>query len=908
MVTAPRLSGNNVVFTPTQGFNGLATVVYNIYDNGSGNLQDQSIIYIDVTNAPPTAVNDLPAPDSSSTPQVVNIGINDYDYDSSPLTWVIYSDGKFAASPTYISTMPSTITYTPVPGFTGNDTVYYYVAEPIAGCNLGARDSAYVVFKILNRVPNVQPDSKIVRPCQPTRIRLLDNDTDPEGNNFFISGISPLSNPAAGTIVNNNDGSVTFIPAPGFLGVVTFTYTVTDDGILPATSIPGLVTITVVAGVNNPPVAVNDVESISNMDAVIYSNVLGNDYDPDDNLLTNPVITVNPMHGTALVLPNGLIQYTPNPGFFGYDSLQYQVCDVVIDAGSCIGTPTLCATAKLYLEIVPPNIIVPINDENSTWVNTSVSGIIMHNDFDPEGHTPITFRGYKITNVLNTTGSHTVGGFDASGNPVANAGTLVINGDGTYVYTPQTNFKGVINVPYHIRDANPNTAYDSAYLRITVNPLPQVSNSIIANNDEHTSYGTAVSGNVFVNDRDPQVGHVFNLTSYKYESNGDGIKDGNGTVGSPVVIGGVTSSGKPVSNAGTLLLSANGNYSFTPATDFHGCVDVSYRICDNGTTVACAEAIMHINVIPDINGNGNEPPVAGDDFCYTTMNAATNESFIANDADPNGDTYSLNGVTIVPGGPKTSIGSVLATLKGGSVQFYADGTYFYVPPFGYVGPDLLTYSICDNTAVSPQPLCSNAMIHMLVGPAWSTLPATGLSAFAILQDKTATIKWETLSELNTDYFEIERSLDNLNFIPVGNRVIAAGNSANKNVYQQADNVSNFMQHPVLYYRVRLIDIDGKISYSNTVVVRLFQKTGVHIWPNPFRSFVIVSISTDRETTIEMKLNDINGSTIRTASHSVPKGISQITLGDLGLLPTGFYLLEIVDKKAGTTYQKVIKNH
>jgi hypothetical protein len=65
--------------------------------------------------------------------------------------------------------------------------------------------------------------------------------------------------------------------------------------------------------------------------------------------------------------------------------------------------------------------------------------------------------------------------------------------DGTYTFTPANNFTGYINVPYSIQDANINLAFDLAYLRITVNPLPAITNSVIANNDENTSYGAPVS-------------------------------------------------------------------------------------------------------------------------------------------------------------------------------------------------------------------------------------------------------------------------------------------------------------------------------------------------------------------------------------------------------------------------------
>ena len=97
-----------------------------------------------------------------------------------------------------------------------------------------------------------------------------------------------------------------------------------------------------------------------------------------------------------------------------------------------------------------------------------------------------------------------------NGVPVPNAGTITINANGTYTFTPALNFTGVVNVPYFIRDNNINTAVDTANLRITVNPLPGVANSVIANNDENRVFGGAtVSNTLFANDRDPQGNRPF---------------------------------------------------------------------------------------------------------------------------------------------------------------------------------------------------------------------------------------------------------------------------------------------------------------------------------------------------------------------------------------------------------------
>ena len=705
-----------VTYTPNTTFNGVRSLTYRVLNTVTG-LSDTARVYINITNGQIVANTDNPAGALSGTVQTINVKANDVDPEIASLN---------NTYPVTIITQPvngsatvdgsGNILYTPNAGFTGTDVLTYQVCEPPTACGSGLCATANVNFIVLNRPPVATNDTKTILPCFANTINLIGNDTDPENGVLTVTNLSAVSPALSGNLVNNNDGTVTLTPATGFTGTITFTYTVRDNGVTPQTSAPATVTINVVNPVNTAPVAVNDVETTL-MDEVLYASVRDNDYDPENNPLTNPVITIAPVHGMAVVNnTNGTIEYTPNPGFYGTDVLTYRICDLpVIIVATCTSGQDLCATATLTITVEPTNTVIAINDENSTWINTPVSGGTLSNDFDPNDEVPLTFLGFIIGGTNYTSGSHIISGVDANGSPVANAGTILINANGTYTFTPANNFTGVVDVPYTIKDANLNTAYDTASLRITVNPMPAVSNSIIANNDENRVLGgSTVNSTLFANDVDPQ-GNPFTVTTFKYDTNGDGTPDGTGTVGIPVIIGGKTSSGKPVSNAGILTVNSNGTYTFTAAPDFHGSVDVPYTICDNIVPAACATANLHINVMIDGNGPANNQPQPGDDFTYTNVNTPVTSSFILNDSDPNGDPVSLNGTTINTGGAATPIGAPVATVKGGTVQFFANGTYSYTPAPGYVGPDSVGYEICDVTVVAPQPLCNIAFIHMLVG-------------------------------------------------------------------------------------------------------------------------------------------------------------------------------------------------
>lgn len=889
-IAAINASTGVINYTPNTTYNGLRSMVYRVLDNTSG-LADTALVYVNITNGPIVANDDYPSSALSAVQQTINVKANDTDPENAvlgniytvnivtgPLRGTAAVDGN------------GNIVYMPNNGFSGNDTLFYSISEPAPACGSPFRDTAMVVIVVINRPPTPVDDTRDGPPCQAITVNLLANDTDPEENILTVTNISALNPPAAGVLTNNNDGTVTFMPAVGFTGTVTFTYTVTDNGIPPLTSAPVTVTINIINPVpNTAPVAVNDVDT-TNMDQILYENVLDNDYDPDNNPLTQPVITIAPLHGTATVNPvNGLIQYTPNPGYFGTDVLTYQICDILtLNVATCAPGPGACVSATLTITIPIPNGTYAVNDENSTWINTAVSGVTLINDFDLEAD-GILFTGFvNNTGVATTSGSITVSGLDDNGSPVADAGTLTILAFGGYTYTPASGFTGTMTVPYTITDNNANPAFDTGWLSITVNPLRAAGNSVIANNDENITYGAAVNGNVKENDRDPQT-HPFSVTAFTYDSDGDGVEDLNGTVGNPVSIGGLTTTGRGVTNAGTLVINSTGTYSYTPATDFHGTVRISYTICDNAIPVgACAAAGLYIDVLTNGNGAANDMPFGGDDFGYTSVNVPVNGNYANNDYEPNSNPMSMAGITINTGGPHTLI-QTLATTRGGTVEFYTDGSYTYNPPVNYTGPDLVTYSLCDVTAIAPQPLCAGVSLHLLVTMG-SVLPVDLLTFTGKRAGKDNFLQWSTAQEINSDHFELENWTDNTAVSKIAT-IAAKGYSSIQSNYSY---IHRSPAGTVNYYRLKIVDKDNRWVYSNVVAMKNDgTAAGLNsVYPNPFRNKIDLIITTEKAEKLSIRIIDINGKNVRVVEVNAIKGLNQFSISNLDNIAAATYFIEV----------------
>jgi gliding motility-associated-like protein len=176
---------------------------------------------------------------------------------------------------------------------------------------------------------------------------------------------------------------------------------------------------------NRPPVGNPDVAT-TNPGTSVSGNVLSNDFDPDgDELRVNTNPTRNPSHGTVVINADGSFTYTPTAGYVGQDTFWYTVCDRY---GNCTSRPVILSV------VVDPNGAandVPYaNDDVAAGdINTTISGRLGANDSDPNGD-PLTFS-------VGTKPTH---------------GTVVINSDGTYTYTPDPGFIGNDQFTYVVCD------------------------------------------------------------------------------------------------------------------------------------------------------------------------------------------------------------------------------------------------------------------------------------------------------------------------------------------------------------------------------------------------------------------------------------------------------------------------
>jgi hypothetical protein len=145
-------------------------------------------------------------------------------------------------------------------------------------------------------------------------LTVLANDTD-TGPGPLTAAL--LAGAAHGTAAVHTDGTYVYTPSSGFVGQDQFTYTAIGGTANSSTT----VTITVISS-GGAPVANNDVFTLMRGSALTNGNVVGNDTDPAGQTLV-PQIVAAPLNGMASFNQDGTLNYQPNLGFAGTDTLTY---------------------------------------------------------------------------------------------------------------------------------------------------------------------------------------------------------------------------------------------------------------------------------------------------------------------------------------------------------------------------------------------------------------------------------------------------------------------------------------------------------------------------------------------------------------------------------------------------------
>ncbi|EGR1391334.1 tandem-95 repeat protein [Vibrio parahaemolyticus] len=418
----------------------LTQVGVDAVNNDELNLKDLTISASVSDGVNPTAsdsdslivnrVNDAPTVENAIADQVLSEDFDAYTIDLNEVFKDTDSSLEFSASGNnsiQISIVNGVATITPTADWNGKETITFTAKDP------SNESVSQTVDFTVAPVVDIKADSTNVVEDTPTIISVLGNDTF-ESTDKVVS-LDAENGPKNGTVIVNNDGTVTYTPDDNYVGEDTFTYIVTSGGMSESTTVEVNVT-----PVNDAPVAKDDIATTQE-DTAVTIDVLPNDTDVDGDKLSIQSATVPEAQGKVEIV-DGKLVFTPAENFNGDAEITYTLTD---------GALTDQATVK-----------VTVNAVNDTpVVESNIADQALAEDF-----TPYTIDlNTAFSDVDNVDGELT---FSVSGN--SNIQVAIVNGIATI--TPTADWNGSETLTFTATD--PSGESISQTVNFTVAPVADI--------------------------------------------------------------------------------------------------------------------------------------------------------------------------------------------------------------------------------------------------------------------------------------------------------------------------------------------------------------------------------------------------------------------------------------------------
>ncbi|EOV9227066.1 tandem-95 repeat protein [Vibrio parahaemolyticus] len=753
-----------LVFTPAENFHGDAEITYTVTD---GALTDQATVNVTVN-----AVNDTPVVESNLADQTLAEDFTTYTIDlNTAFSDVDNVDGELTFSVSGNSNVLVSIengiaTISPTADWNGSETLTFTATDPS-----GESVSQTVDFTVAP-VVDIEADSADVVEDTPTIINVLGNDTF-EGKDKVVS-LDAENGPKNGTVIVNNDGTVTYTPDDNYVGKDTFTYVVTSGGVSESTTVEVNVT-----PVNDAPVAKDDIATTQE-DTAVTIDVLPNDTDADGDKLSIESASVPKEQGTVEVV-DGKLVFTPAENFNGDAEITYTVTD-----------GALTDQAKVTVTVNPVNDAPTIKvdavesiTEDAVSTDTVVATLTVRDTDTPEDQLTVSLEN-------NSNGYFVLVGDEVK---LTQAGVDAVNND-------ELNLKD-LTISASVSDGVNPTANDSDSLVVNrVNDAPTVENAIADQvlsedfdaytidlnevfKDSDSSLEFSVSGNnsiqisivngvatitptadwngketITFTAKDPSGESVNQTVDFTVApvvdieaDSADVVEDtptiinvlGNDTFESTDKVVSLDAENGPKN--GTVIVNNDGTVTYTPDDNYVGEDTFTYIVTSGGVSESTT---VSVDVTPV-----NDAPVAKDDTAITDEDTPVTIDVLPNDNDIDGD--------------KLSIQSASVPEAQGKVEI-VDGKLVFTPAENFNGHAEITYTVTDGQ------LTDEAKVTVTVNPV-NDAPTIKVDAVeSITEDAVSTdtvVATLTVRDTDTSEDQLTVSLENNSngyFVLVGDEV------------------------------------------------------------------------------------------------------------------------------------------
>ncbi|MDW1522580.1 tandem-95 repeat protein, partial [Vibrio sp. Vb5032] len=589
-------------------------------------------------------------------------------------------------------------------------------------------------------------------PITITTEELLSNVNIDDADTLVITNVTIES--GNGTLIDNSDGSWTYIPEADDDTEVSFSYDIIDNdgGVINGTANLDI------TPVNDAPIATNDAIQ-TDEDSLVVIDVLANDSDieGDDLIITSASV---PEEQGIVEIIDGKLVFTPAENFNGNATISYTISDGELED-----------EAQVSVTVNSVN-DAPIasNDTTITEEDSSVTVDVLPNDTDIDGD-ELSIQSASVP---------------------SDQGTVEIV-DGKLVFTPAENFHGDAEITYTVTDG---ALTDQATVNVTVNAVndaPVVESNIadqtlaedftpytinlntafsdVDNVDGELSFSVSGNSNVNVSIEngiatisptadwngseiltftatDPSGESVSQTVNFTVAPVADIVAD-NATVveDTPTIIKvldndtfegddkvvSLDSNNGPAN--GTVSVNPDGSVTYTPNDNFHGADSFTYIVTSGGVSESTT---VNVDVTPV-----NDAPVAKDDAATTQEDTAVTIDVLPNDTDIDGDTLSIDSASV--------------PSNQGTVEI-VDGKLVFTPAENFHGDAEITYTVTDGA------LTDQATVNVTVNAVNDT-PVVESN----IADQTLAEDFTPYSiDLNTAFSDVDNVDGDLTFSVSGN--------------------------------------------------------------------------------------------------------------------------------------------
>ena len=574
-------------------------------------LTVESVNDIPIANDDTASVNENVAASIGTTSVTINVTGNDTDVEDTTLKVGSISNistGKVT------NNNDGTLTYSVDGDYNGTATFDYTVMD-----SSGASDTASVTVTVnaMNDPPKTADDYKTTQEDTSAVIAVLANDNDVEGDSLSLTDVYGCTHGTADIEGDN----IVYTPNENYYGTDQFTYKVSDG----CGGVSTAVVHMTITSVNDAPViekhSSNSGDWTMDEDTTAQFNFTVAD---PETPAANLIITIDSQN-TTLLKNTGIVLSTNDEGYKTLTVTPEENANGTVSIEINATDGDLTSTKVFEITINSANDAPVVNPCSiSTFEDVSFNGQLSSTDIDDESATYL-----KVTNP-----SH---------------GTVEVNGNGSFTYTPDANYSGPDSFDVMADDGHINDNTGTGTVYITVNPV----------NDKPD----AVDDNAAVKEDTPQVIDVLSNDTDVDTSFGDKIT--------------VTSVSKPSHGTASVI---DGKVTYTPDENYNGTDSFTYTISDSEGEADSATVNVTITAVNDAPANGNDISKTDEDTAVI-IEVTKNDDI---DLGTNADTEKVNVISV----DNPAHGTAVISDDKQKITYTPDANWFGTEVFYYTAQDL----------------------------------------------------------------------------------------------------------------------------------------------------------------------------------------------------------------------------